>query len=101
MHSISPPADSLVLSNAAGVQVWFTLARSAANAEGQACVERGLEIRRGGTRVKVPLLYTGTTPVLVNDSIMRAILWTHCRAGDAYLVNLRTGHPLRDGSERP
>ena len=99
--SVSVTTDSLVLSNAAGAQVWFTLARSATNADGHACVERGLEIRSAGNRVKVPLLYTGTAPVLVNDSTMRAILWTHCRAGDTYLVNLRTGQPLREGADHP
>ena len=90
------PADSLVLTNAAGVEVWFTLARAAAGADGRRCVERGLEIRQSGKGVKVPLLYTGAPPVLLNDSTMRAILWTHCRPGDAYRVNLRSGHPVRE-----
>jgi hypothetical protein len=92
----TPPADSLVLTTSSGTQVWFTLARPAADADGSSCVERSLEIRQGGMRVKVPLLYTGSPPVLLNDSTMRAILWTHCRPGNAYLVNLRSGHPLRE-----
>jgi hypothetical protein len=91
-----PPADSLVLTTPGGTEVWFTLARPATNADGRSCVERSLEIRQGGRRVKVPLLYTGSPPVLLNDSTMRAILWTHCRPGNAYLVNLRSGHPLRE-----
>jgi hypothetical protein len=91
-----PPADSQVLSNSAGVEVWFTLARAATGADGRQCVERGLEIRHGGKRVQVPLLYTGAPPVLLNDSTMRAMLWTHCQPGDAYLVNLRSAHPVRD-----
>jgi hypothetical protein len=91
-----PPTDSLVLTNAAGVEIWFTLARTATGADGRRCVERGLEIRRGGKRRPVPLLYTGAPPVLLNDSTMRAMLWTHCRPGDAYLVNLRSGHPVRE-----
>lgn len=96
------PSDSLVLSNIAGVEIWFTLSRSAAGADGSGCVERGLEIRRDGERVKVPLLYTGTPPVLLNDTTMRAMLWTHCRPGDAYLVNLRSGHPVPErGARRP
>jgi hypothetical protein len=93
-----PPADSLVLRSKMGTEVWFTLARQAVNADGRRCVERGLEIRNGQSRVKVPLLYTATPPVLVNDSTMRAMLWTHCQPGDPYLINLRSGHPVR---ERP
>jgi hypothetical protein len=91
-----PPIDSLALTNTAGVEIWFTLARAAIDANDRRCVERGLEIRDGGKRVQIPLLYTGAPPVLLNDSTMRAILWTHCQPGDAYLVNLRTGHPVRE-----
>lgn len=90
------PPDSLVLTSAAGVEIWFTLARTATGADGRRCVERGLEIRPGGKRLQVPLLYTGAPPVLLNDSTMRAILWTHCQPGDAYRVNLRNGHPVRE-----
>jgi len=91
-----PPADSLVLTNSGGVEIWLTLARAATSADGRQCVERGLEIRQGGKRVQIPLLYTGAPPVLLNDSTMRAMLWTHCRPGDTYLVNLRSGHPVRE-----
>jgi hypothetical protein len=90
------PGDSLVLTNKAGTEIWFTLARAATGADGRRCVERGLEIRQGGRRVQVPLLYTGTPPVLLNDSTIRAKLWTHCTPGDAYLVNLRSGQPIRE-----
>ncbi len=90
------PSDSLVLTSAMGAEIWFTLARVATGADGRRCVERGLEIRRGGKRVPVPLLYTGSAPVLLNDSTMRAMLWTHCTPGNPYRVNLRTGHPVRD-----
>jgi hypothetical protein len=93
----SPPADSLVATAAGGTEVWFTLARPD-SAEGRRCVDRGLEIRRGATRLPVPLLYTGTAPQVLNDTVMRARLSFHCRAGDAYLVDLRTGRPVR---ERP
>ena len=92
--------DSLVLTSPAGVQVWFTLARSATGAAGQACVERGLEIRTQGKKTPVPLLYTGVPPVLMNDSTMRAVLWTHCQPGDVYLVNLRSGQPVRDDGKQ-
>ena len=90
--------DSLVLTSTAGVEIWFTLARAATGVDGKRCVERGLELRQGGERVQVPLLYTGSPPVLLNDSTMRAILWTHCSPGDRYRVNLRSGQPVR---ERP
>jgi hypothetical protein len=91
----SKPADSLVISNG-GVEVWFTLARGAQGPDGKGCVERALEIRRGDTRVQVPLLYTGTPPVLLDDSTMRAALWNHCRPVDMYRVDLRSGRPLRE-----
>jgi hypothetical protein len=93
----SPPADSLVATAAGGTEVWFTLARPD-SAEGRRCVDRGLEIRRGATRLPVPLLYTGTAPEILNDTMMRARLSSHCRPGDPYLVDLRTGRPVR---ERP
>ena len=95
-----PPADSLVLTNA-GVEVWFTLAREATGSDGQHCVERGLELRTGRSRVRVPLLYTGSAPVILNDSTVRATLWTHCQPGDAYLVNLRSGQPVREHKVNP
>ena len=57
-----------------------------------------MEIRRGGTRIPIPLLYTGSAPEIVNDSTLRARLSDKCVPGDAYLVNLRTGQPVR---ERP
>ncbi len=90
------PADSLVLTSSSGTEVWFTLARAASSPEGQTCTERGLEIRNGERRLKVPLLYTGSAPVLVDDTTMEAVLWTHCQPGDRYRVSLRTGQPLRE-----
>lgn len=92
----TPPTDSLVLTGAAGVEIWLTLARRSTGADGEECVERGLEIRQDGRRVQVPLLYTGSPPVLLNDSTMRATLWTHCAPGDSYRVDLRSGHPVRE-----
>jgi hypothetical protein len=90
------PADSLALSDRGRVEVWFTLARTAHGSDGRQCLERGLEIRHAGTRVPVPLLYTGETPTLLNDTTIRAVLWTHCKPGDPYLVDLRTGRPVRE-----
>src|SRR5688572_19562647 len=93
---VSTPAESLVATSSGGTEIWFTLARNATGPDGLRCVERGIEIRRGATRLKVPLLYTGSAPVLLNDSTMRAVLWTHCSPGDAYLVNLKSGQPVRE-----
>ena len=90
------PADSLVATSRSGTEVWFTLVREGTGADGSRCIERGIEIRRGATRLKVPLLYTGSAPVVLNDSTLRARLWTHCAPGDVYLVDLRTGHPVRE-----
>jgi hypothetical protein len=91
------PADSLVLAAPYGRQVWLTLVRPDRAGDGTECLERGLEIRSaGGRSMPVPLLYTGDHPALVNDSTFRATLWINCRAGDSYLVDLRTGHPVRE-----
>ena len=87
-------ADSLVLTTSTGMEVWFTLVRPATGRGGQQCIERGLEIRSQGKRTKVPLLYTGVAPELVNDTMMRATLWKDCTPGVPYLVNLRTGQPV-------
>jgi hypothetical protein len=92
----SVPPDSLVATAPGGVQVWFTLARRATSPDGAHCIDRAIEIRRGDTRVQVPLLYTGTAPELVNDSTLRARLSNQCRPGDAYLVDLKTGRPVRE-----
>lgn len=92
----SAPADSLVLTAPGGVQVWFTLSRASTAPDGKRCIDRTLEIRRGDIRVPVPLLYTGTEPELVNDSTMRARLSFQCAPGDAYLVDLKTGRPVRE-----
>ena len=64
------------------------------------CLDRAIEIRRGGKRIPVPLLYTGEAPRIVNDSTARAILYTGCRAGDAYLVDLRNGRPTTGAQMR-
>jgi hypothetical protein len=92
----STPPESLVVTAPGGVEVWFTLARHSKSPDGVPCVDRTLEIRRGDTRVQVPLLYTGTPPELVNDSTLRASLSNQCRPGDSYLVDLRTGRPVRE-----
>jgi hypothetical protein len=92
-----PTADSLVATAPRGEEIWFTLARPD-SADGRQCLDRAIEIRRNGARVPVPLLYTGTSPEILNDTTLRARLSNDCRPGDAYLVDLRTGRPVR---ERP
>jgi hypothetical protein len=88
--------DSLVATGKDGMQVWFTLTRVGLAPDGTSCVERGLEIRRGDTRIPVPLLYTGAAPVLLDQSTMRAELWNHCRPVGTYLVDLQSGRPVRE-----
>jgi hypothetical protein len=97
----SQPADSLILSTRTGVEVWYTLSRPGTGADGKRCVERGLEVRRDGQRNPVPLLYTGEPPTLLNDSTLRAMLWTNCRPIAAYLVDLRNGRPVRESVRGP
>ena len=89
------PADTLVLTAPRGVEVWFTDSRNARDSSGQECVERVMQIRRGEQRIAVPLLYTGSTPRLVNDSTIEAPIWLHCRPGNVYQVDLKTGRPVR------
>jgi hypothetical protein len=90
------PQDSLVATAPGGVEIWFTLAREGLAADGSRCVDRAIEIRRGDSRVQVPLLYTGTAPELLDDSTMRARLSNQCAPGDTYLVDLRSGRPVRE-----
>jgi hypothetical protein len=90
------PAESLVATAPGGVEIWFTHAREGKTADGTSCTDRTLEIRREGKRIPVPLLYTGSAPEIVNDTTMRARLSDRCVPGDVYLVNLRTGRPVRE-----
>ena len=90
------PADSLVATAPGDVEIWFTLAREGKGADGAICIDRTLEIRRGDTRIPVPLLYTGQAPEIVNDTTMRARLSDRCAPGDSYLVDLRSGRPVRE-----
>lgn len=91
----SAPSDSLVATVGDSTEIWFTLARRDSGAAG-ACTERAVEIRRGGTRTPVPLLYTGAALEIIDDSTARARLWNRCEPGDTYQVNLRTGRPVRE-----
>lgn len=89
------PPDSLVATTSAGAQVWLVPGRQGTAADGRTCDERLIEVRRDTARVRVPLLYTGDVPRLLNDSTLEATLWLHCVAGDRYHVNLRTGQPVK------
>ena len=90
----SPPlADSLALSTPDGVTVWLTEGRASTDSAGNACVERSIEIRRDTSRLKVPLLYTVSPLVLLDDSTLRAELAERCRPARAYRVDLRTAMP--------
>ncbi len=85
--------DSLVLTAPGGATIWLTEGRAAVSAGGQPCLERTIEIRRDSVRLKVPLLYTVTRPVLLDDTTLRAELAEHCRPARTYRVNLRTAQP--------
>ncbi len=93
--AVSAPADSLVATTAGGTEIWFTLARFDSGG-GRRCTARAIEIRRGAARLPVPLLYTVAAPVVVNETTLRARLSDRCIPGDRYLVDLRTGHPVRE-----
>jgi hypothetical protein len=88
-------ADSLVLVAPGGFTVWLSDGRPATDLKGVVCLERSLEIRTDSARHKVPLLYTSTTPTLLDDTTMRAELSRDCRPAAAYRVSLRDGMPHR------
>ena len=87
--------DSLVLTAPSGAHVWLTAGRDARKLDGTTCAERLIEIRRDTARVRVPLLYTGEAPRLIDDSTIQARLWLHCEPGDLYHVHLTTGQPVK------
>ena len=91
---LSVLADSLVLTAKDGTTIWLTEGRAGSDSSGASCVERSIEIRRDTTRLKIPLLYTVTPPVLLDDSTLRAELADKCRAARSYRVNLRTAMPV-------
>jgi hypothetical protein len=85
--------DSLLFRLTSGGEVWWTIARESADSAGATCVERGLEVRRDATRVRVPLLYSADVPEVVDDTTIQVRLWTDCVPGRMYRVNVRTGQP--------
>jgi len=88
-------ADTLVLSAPGGVTIWLSEGRQAIDSSGAPCRERAIEIRRDTTRRTVPLLFTVSPVVLLDDTTIRAELADHCRPRARYRVNLRTGLPVR------
>lgn len=91
------PPDSLALRTRSGSEVWFTFARADTSADGRACLERTLEIRHpDGSKVAVPLLYTGAAPVPLDDSTIRADIWVHCAPTERYRIALATGIPTAE-----
>lgn len=89
------PAAELVLTTSSGTELWFGDARESRDSAGTPCVERTLEIRGPAGRRIVPLLYTLDTPTVLDDSTVHARLFTDCRPGPVYRVDLRTGLPRR------
>ena len=87
------PPDSMVLTAPGGVTVWLTEGRRSSDSAGTACYERSIEIRRDASRRKIPLLYTVTVPVLLDDSTLKAELARDCRPTTGYRVSLRDGMP--------
>ena len=88
-------APQLVLRTPGTAEVWFGDARESRDSAGVPCTERTLEIRGPKGRRIVPLLYTLDTPTVLDDTTIRARLFTDCRPGPAYRVDLRTGLPTR------
>lgn len=88
-------ADSLVLSLGDGNTVWMAEGRRGTDSAGATCVERTLEVRRGASRIKVPLLYTRAAPTRIDDSTFRAELFRDCSRMSAYRISVRDGMPYR------
>lgn len=88
-------SDSLVLRAPGGITVWLTEGRRSQSPDGTSCVERSIEIRRDTLRHQIPLLYTVTTPRLLDDTTLRAELARDCAPVAAYRVDLRDAMPHR------
>ena len=88
------PADTMALRMKDGTEVWLTEGRVGRGPDGIACRERGVELRKGGTRRQVPLLYVTSPPRDRNDSLF-ARLSTNCAVTATYAVDLQSGQPTR------
>ena len=94
----SPPAvrpDTMVLAVPGGQTIWLAEGRDARDSAGTACFERSVEIRTGGSRTKVPLLFVQTGPTMRDRDHLRAELSLHCRVMAIYSVELATGRPVK------
>ena len=94
VDSARVPPDSLAIEIGGG-GIWYTMGRDARAGDGQACVERTLEVRRGADTVAVPLLYTLDIPRILDDTTATARVYRDCSPGDRYRFDLRTGQPVR------
>jgi hypothetical protein len=91
----APVAPDSLVGRSGSFEFWFTLSRTAADSAGNACLERGLEIRTDSSRRLVPLLYTREVPMPETDSTVLVHLSDSCAPGDLYRVNLHTAQPVR------
>lgn len=91
----SPSRDSLVLRMADSAEIWFTGGMLDTAASGETCQERTVEIRREGSTIPVPLLYTLGAIEVVDDTSVSAGLMRDCARVDSYLINTKTGQPRR------
>jgi hypothetical protein len=89
------PADSLVFRTRDGFEIWFAAGRQAHDPAGETCFERAILIRRDTVSRGVPLLYTLEAPVRLDDTTMRAVLYSSCRPAGAYRVDFATASPRR------
>lgn len=94
-HQPAAVSDSLILTTGAGYRVYFSASREGRDSTGRSCTEWAMAVRRDSGRTAIPLLYTGETPRIINDSTIEAAIWLHCRPGNRYRVNLATGYPSR------
>lgn len=89
------PADSMVLAVSDTEAVWLAEGRTASDSAGRSCVERSVEIRRPGARVKVPLLFVRSAPTRLDRDRLRAELSLRCRVMAIYAVEIATGRPIK------
>lgn len=96
----APPAvvatpDSLVLELDGDLRIWFAEGREARDSAGSSCFERSVEIRRGDSTIKVPLLYAVRAPAVVDQRTISAELSKDCRVMAIYHVDLASGRPTK------
>ncbi len=89
--AVAEPEVALTLNDS--TSIWYTLQRESRSESDSSCIERGLEIRTGGRRQLVPLLYTAEAPMVIDDSTVQVALYRHCRPDQLYRVNLGSGQP--------